>query len=385
MFKKLLSLLIAALLLGAALFTLRTRQARAGDTLSAGLPPQNRTETTVQSLAVAPALPTLPAATTTAALPPSFEPQRLTQDGVTVTLTWVYADRERLSVEYTLAGLPIPEKYRRDCPVLETRLYDADGNLLTSLSGDEAYCLQPEQRVVQTFRPLPLSPAEDSLAFGLEISLGGVIYPDGRFVDAPKEPFTLPTIPPFRFHVRVPLQDGLTFAEAQSVNAAGYEVEVQDVEMYASLTAATVCADLPDTGDWLPVAELHLDGKRVPSDGLTLLNADDPATYAAAHRCFRLTFPVGATSSVPSLGIVVTHLARSVPELPTPENCRKAQERLQKVHPEIAFECLAEGQGAGIHITQKPAEMSDAQASALAWDAFRESVFGPWATSWPVP
>jgi predicted RNase H-like nuclease len=81
----------------------------------------------------------------------------------------------------------------------------------------------------------------------------------------------------------------------------------------------------------------------------------------------------------------VTRLARSVPELPTPENCRQAQERLQKSHPEVAFECLAEGQGMGVHVTRKPEGMREEQALTLAWDAFRESVFGPWATAWPAP
>ncbi len=383
MTRKLFSLLAAVLLLGAALFAWNGRHAQAEDTLTAGLPPQDEA---VQAVHLADSAPALPAASPVETALPSFQPQSLTQDGVTVILAWVYADRERLSVEYTLEGLPIPEKYRHDCPVLEIHLYDEAGNLLVSLPGDDGYCLQDGQRVVQTFRPLPLPAAGDELSFALEIVLGGTVYPDGRFVDAPKEPATLPKISPFRFAVHVPVQNGLTFPDTQTVESAGRAVQVGDIEMYASLTAATVCADLPDTGDWLPVAELRLGDSVTPSDSLTLLDADSAATYTASRRCFRLTFPRGLDGAVsPAFDVVVTRLARSVPELPTPENCRKAQERLQKSHPEIAFECLAEGQGMGVHVTRKPEGMREEQALTLAWDAFRESVFGPWATAWPAP
>jgi hypothetical protein len=175
----------------------------------------------------------------------------------------------------------------------------------------------------------------------------------------------------------------LTFTVAQPVvTANNVTAQLRAIRAQGATTEAELCVALPTNADWLPEVEMVVAGKSAQADHMQLLDAKNPATYSGVKRCYVYGFPLElntqATSKGTAVTITVTRIATSIPEAITPQDCAKAQDKLKVMQPQVSFECKDNGGRTYFAVDQKPADMTDAQASHAVMDAFRESVAGPW-------
>ncbi len=162
------------------------------------------------------------------------------------------------------------------------------------------------------------------------------------------------------------------------------------VRASANILQVELCIHLPSTENWIPEAGLVVGGQTFPAHGWVLLNSKDAATYISRDRCYRFSFsvPEGARSQAFAAQLVVYKLYTPAPDMPTEEQCARAQQKLQEANTGIKFACrLYPDQGSwGYDILEKPQNMSEDQASLLINQAFIEKTAeGPWKFSVEIP
>lgn len=162
-----------------------------------------------------------------------------TQDDLTVTLQWAYADQNRIVLAYN---------FDDDVDLSQTTVHLSDSQ------GNE-------------FPPF--------LAFTGDISVPGMLNANGHFDAAvlKDQPETLDLRldvrvegkrQAFQFDFSLPFVKGMTIEAPQSVSKNGIEVRLEQAIITPSMTRLQLCYDAPHNHDfWFPDVDYAFDGKRL--------------------------------------------------------------------------------------------------------------------------
>jgi hypothetical protein len=154
----------------------------------------------------------------------------------------------------------------------------------------------------------------------------------------------------------------------------GVLVSLLEVSVERDLTDITACIDFPDNGDWLPNAVLEKEDTQIPLYQLALINAEQIETFESNHRCYHFLFPIAADESSK---FIITEIQTTLPESLTDQDCRKAQETIQKEYPALEFKCET-SQGIRFDIIHQPENMKGENINRLIYEALTKKVEGPW-------
>lgn len=151
-------------------------------------------------------------------------------------------------------------------------------------------------------------------------------------------------------------------------------ISLLEVSVEKDLTDITACIDFPDNGDWLPNAVLEKEYNQIPLYKLALINAEQIETFESNHRCYHFLFPIAADESSK---FIITEIQTTLPESLTDQDCRKAQETLQKEYPALEFKCET-NHGIRFDIINQPVNMKGENINRLIYEALTKKVEGPW-------
>lgn len=139
----------------------------------------------------------------------------------------------------------------------------------------------------------------------------------------------------------------------------------------------SLCLDLPDTGDWMPVASIAAGNLNLKEVTVSLQNFRDPGTMASLHRCYDLAFP---NQEIPNQGratVTVNRLERLIDPL-TETGYQEVLGKVQQDYPGFDFEIVVElgkmGGGAFVNILANPDGFSEAEVYEMIDRASREEV-----------
>jgi len=154
---------------------------------------------------------------------------------------------------------------------------------------------------------------------------------------------------------------------SEHVQASNFRIEGGDF-------MADICFERPSRADWLISGDTYLEaaGETIRVFEIGLL---DPATEIdSAQRCDSMRFPTD-NLDITEFRIVVPRLETSFPDH---LDCPAAQAKLDAAHSGITIRCV-EGEGFyGPELVNKPSTLTEADAHKMIYEAFIESLAGPW-------
>ena len=309
-----------------------------------------------------------------------------TVGGVTVSVTWLYADANRVAIEYIVSGLKqLPGYQPAGCPSQNAILTDATGRQYGK-NDTQTRCIMDENwdfRVTQSFyeKLSPMQADQLNLHFTTTVMGGGQAgQPDaqGNYILTPNQP-----VGEFSFDLTTSVGKGLTIRQNLAYAAPKATALLRNVQINPSFVTAEICITLPDTADWLPEAALISDQGRVAADGWEIVNFKQSKAWLSRNRCYRFSFsapalaPVDASKTA-NFQIEVERLVTSLPEVITEAQCVAARNKLAAATPKIAIACRPAGSGYAFEVAQKPADISIDEAYKTVARSFSEVVEGPW-------
>jgi hypothetical protein len=329
---------------------------------------------------------------------------------VTVTLNWAYADTNRLAVRFTIAGVKLPDGIRgsQQTGLREVRITDAQG---ARLLGSEATQFQPGREpgtwVLTTSFGQSSHPFQDQvLNLTLTVGLGGFTTPaipmgyvltPGPIPDSLME--QVAPIGDFTFHFTIPVYPAVRLEPNQAVKTGPVTMTLKSLSVAPSLTAAVLCYNLPDNGDWAPEAVVAMGGNEpVPANGGGLYGASKQEMASQTSRCWSVDFliPYPASDDQDVLRQFFhnpSHLTLRVDSLHTSVHydlaaMKTGQAELKKQGIEIDWSCPGrcgtEG-GYNIRVTKAPAGMTVPEALARFDKYLQRRVEGPWTFEINLP
>lgn len=151
-------------------------------------------------------------------------------------------------------------------------------------------------------------------------------------------------------------------------------VQASNFRMEQGYFMADVCFERPSRADWLLSGKtsLEIGEETIQVFEIGLL---DPSTdIDSAQRCDYMRFPVGETE-ITDFRIVVPRLETSFPDS---LDCPSAQQKLDAAGTGIVIRCV---EGAGFYgpeLVSKPDTLSEEDAHRMIYEAFIETLTGPW-------
>jgi hypothetical protein len=315
-----------------------------------------------------------------------------TNEGVTVTVDWAYADGGRVAVGFSVRGLVLPDNVDPTLVLKSVHLSDSlgtpydEGALEWSLeAGSEPGSFHGTYVAYQQLLALP----SDSVQLHLEIELGGhtvvVIPPDAPPLNGPPPTQYVAAIAPigiFGFDFELPIYEALIVHPDQTVEAAGITMRLETLTVNPSLSTARLCFTYRALGDWVVDASLRIgDGPSVPADGFSQSPLADPVSD---ERCQELSFD-SPCAGVPTQAVLTAIRLVTNPEMPTDASCAAAREQLLAEGSGVDFRCILTNGGGSFEVLAKPQGMTDQAAFRLIEDLFRQIVPGPWVFTVDLP
>lgn len=203
-----------------------------------------------------------------------------TIDGYTVTLEWAYADKNRITIAYTIAGRPGVQYTNLDSQ--NSSLTTADGSTEFDLTYGEGNALNtstaqsgsiPTGTISGNQRVFDIGPAslnQDVLNLRFQLEIYGVtvlkrteiptLEPWEALQESPSQPFV--------FTFSLPLNGSLRLLAAPvTATDQGIMLTLEKVTVAPSQTTVTVCFDAPTlTHSWTSIPRLSA-GEPVPGGG----------------------------------------------------------------------------------------------------------------------
>lgn len=307
------------------------------------------------------------------------------QNGITVSIFDVYADAERITIEYNVTGLSIAEEFFFPCPVSYAAL-TLDGKTLPPFQLNEVSrnpktrCQLGSQSTYQVMHTFyPDKPLVGNLELELVIELGGMtLYrEDGAALDVAHKG-------DFNFNFSREADGKLTLYPMQYVMHNGVGVTFTDLELNYSSVDATLCLDFDNRNEWLPSVTAVMDNANLQLYGYNQIAADVTVTdYYNTHRCFLFVFNKQPSLDIPSsFRLVIERLQFDAFARPTQEDCANALASIQSRYAEVGFVCYIDaaedGFSFGFEITSLPAGLSDGELYELFRSELQGEVDGPW-------
>lgn len=316
----------------------------------------------------------------------------VSQNGVTVSVVWVYADTTRVAIEYKIDGVNVAAGFMLPCPVFRAVLGES-GMLYPEyvyaepINDIRTHCIYSEQgtySVLQSFYRSHESETEINLRF--EVTLGGMtLYNEnGSTIQYPQSGV-------FSFDLTVNTIGQWTIEQSQVSNANNITTTLRKVELNPSLADVYMCIDFQNDQEWIPEASLLIRNDR---ETLELYEQVDqggnPVIDLSPTRCFHLTFAIEKElRSGDSLTVEINKLIIDAFNVMTEDDCANALQNIQQKYPEVNFVCYFDnrggGRGGGFEVISRPSVMSDDQVFELFRSELKSEIMGPWSFSVIVP
>lgn len=323
-----------------------------------------------------------------------------TREGVSIAITWVYADSARIGIEYRIHGVNVPEGYYLYCPVSEASLNDYSGKEYekyiwpptTGPSEDfEFHCKQSENGndyiVTQNYYDTPPGHSQ-SYSLALSIDLGGfsIYTKDGTMKEFPNNG-------PFTFYFEVPITGSLTLNPNMTQSKNGVVVTLDRLVINPSVTDSFLCILYDNHKGWYPDMTLTWEGTTYKADETSIFRMDiyhkSFSTYLSqftTERCYRysffLTYKENSSDQSPRQMVVsLNKMTINAMDALTQEDCNKSLKAAQLNYPELDFSCNIDisdqGLGVGININKLPPGIDQSTAIGIAEEGFKSIVEGP--------
>jgi hypothetical protein len=142
----------------------------------------------------------------------------------------------------------------------------------------------------------------------------------------------------------------------------------------------TLCYQLPSDAEWVPGrlardARLSVGGSSAAMSSLELIGWRVSPDGKRTDRCDRMQFSLAAPSATSTYTLTVERIAANLPEIP---DWAEVQRKLDAAHTGIKIEPDAGAEGFSFALLEKPADMSDTEASNVVVDIAGNVVEGPW-------
>ncbi len=342
---------------------------------------------------------------------PSQQPVALvvTHEGVSIAVTWVYADSARVGIEYRIQGIKVPDGYHLYCPVSAASLKDDAGKeyekyIWPPAEGPsenfEIQCRQTENGdeyiVTQNYYGVTAG-HNQSLGLTLSIDLGGFgIYTKNGVM---KE---FPANGPFVFHFDVPIIGSLTLDSKITQSKNGMTVTLNRLAINPTLTNAYLCISYDNHKGWYPDITLTWEGKIYQADETATARMDvyhktfpTFMSQFTTERCYRYSFfvPYQINPSVPSsqqMSITINKMTINAMDALSQDDCAATRKKVQRSYPELNFSCNIDtsdpqGLAAGLNIDNLPLGMDRSTAYGIIEEDFKSIVEGPFIFTVNVP
>ena len=332
----------------------------------------------------------------------------VTHEGISIALTWVYADYARIGIEYRIRGVKLPEGYRIYCPVSAVILHDDTGNEYEKYiwppptepsENFEFHCKQDETGndyiVTQNYYGAPPDQSQ-SLALTLDIDLGGF---DIFSTNGPTQVF--PYFGPYTFNFEIPIIGSLTLEPDLIQSKNGMVVTLSRLVINPAVTDAFLCISYDNHKGWYPDMTLTWQGITYSADETSIKRTDiyhkTFPTYISqftTERCYRYSFflPYQANSMDQSPRQMIISLKKMLIDATdalTQEDCSEALKAAQLSYPDLVFSCDIDtsdyGIGVGFNIDKLPAGMDFGTAVGIANESLKSMVDGPFDFVVSVP
>lgn len=337
----------------------------------------------------------------------SFDPapiEILTQNGVTLTVYWVYADHSRIAISYEINGVEIPDGFTLVCPVQSATINISPGNLQDTFVlfyGDSdsliSNCFtQSDGSYFVTHNFYLPGDFENNTELNLtvDISIGGMFTTTSSGIRA-----DIPDYGVFHVQQTVLNNGNLTIEHEESIEKNGVTVRMKRIEINPSFTNAYMCFNYENYKGWRPELSLSFRDTKVNAEPLLRFRTDDVGwTYRSdiftSHRCYRFGFPTERfeiLSNMPEqVKITVENMTTDALQAATQDDCDDAREKVQQSYSDLDFNCFIKnsddgGYGVLLDITNMPDGMERFSAQTIAEEGFVNVVNGPWEFSVLIP
>lgn len=323
-------------------------------------------------------------------------------NGITTTITWIYADAYRLAFEVLISGINAPAEYHLFCPIRTVSILDVQGYLYENyengngeLKNLSAFCSYQSDTnsFVATYNFYHERPSLLQANVSLAISLGNF----NLFTENGQQTL-LPDFGTYTFDISVPTKDTLTIVSNETIELSGVKATLNQIEVNPTFIAARLCLQYEDHHGWYPDISLIVNNKNISANPeLTLWtnynpNADWYDSFTS-FRCYKFIFPAklitNSTLQTKKFDISLNNLGVNFMDATTQDECTKLRNEIQVVNPGLDFIChidyRGDGYGFSLEIIKKPFEMSMENANKIIEDGFKKNISGPWLFSIELP
>lgn len=166
----------------------------------------------------------------------------------------------------------------------------------------------------------------------------------------------------------------------KKVEANGIIVRLTKAFQNGDHFQVNLCYTLPDDRDWLLVDKgnevfLKVKGQAIHPIEEGTIAWIFTADGVKSERCEYLLFPTVVDKGITGLGVTITQLSVSQPEV---LDCPAIQKRLDDAKSNLAIECVREEGTSGFNILKKPVGMNELDARELVHKVVVDARSGPW-------
>jgi hypothetical protein len=320
------------------------------------------------------------------------------KNGISVRLDWFYADPYRVSFEYAVEGIVLPDGYYLYCPLSTAELTDHLGNEYPAYrlyqqddSQITSYCIWDAENQVYRFLlnylNNPQADQPDSI-FEVDLTLGGL-----DAYSHEQAPISIPDYGNFHFSVNSSIGKGLTFFPDQTKTANGLAVNLNRVEVGQQFKSLELCVNYENQQGWQPEVFWKQNGNNIPYVHLINVGLEnkEPTSWVdrfETRRCYRIVF---INEGIPqdNIQVLFDYLAVDPKAAMTDEDCLSVQSEIKSVYPGLTFRCdyhyKGLNYGLNLIIDQMPEGMELVTANEIVEQAFIQKIPADFLFEFPLP
>lgn len=317
---------------------------------------------------------------------PDIVPQTI--GAVTAMINWVYVDESRVTINYTISGLDLP-----DGTMLDVSSVRVTSKTVSDIGygGGGWNALPMENGFVtgnadQFFMYGALDADESpTLELNVDIPIDGAssVFLQTSGQESPnglQENIPAPDIGIFHFAFSAPVLKSIKLENLnQTVTANNVPMTLKTFILTPSYAQALICFQMPSAVDWgLSASVINMGGRDYSMAGFGLLPGTSGKEFSLndSERCSSVGFNVPHDESLKSIMLIVPKLLSSVPEVITKERVGAANQKLEGAG--IKFDYVNLDHSSNIEILKRPEGATDMDIYPLIWDALADQYEGPW-------
>jgi len=237
-----------------------------------------------------------------------------TQNGITVTLNWAYADENRLALQMAVEGFKLPEGAQIGDYICKLYVSNNQGVSIGSIDPADVQVLKdkPGQPIILTYVSTQHIDASrhDHLDLSMDLTIGpcgprwnyGEVYIPDQKTQTPTPP---PLIGNYHFNVTVPVYKGLTLTSNQTLISDGVTVRLETITFSPSFTSLHICFDASgdqkfNFAEWYPQVSIQAGDKQAMN-----LNTYMGVTVGDTESCDDMGIPVPIDPKLEPIRVIV--------------------------------------------------------------------------------